>query len=106
MLMNPTFASHIEAVPKPFAFLKEATPFVEKGLVTQRKRPGIHVFLENDIPRHVGANEKSSAKAPRPHYSEPLHSDMRIQDGPSSPQVTGDLQYGRGTGAASKRSCL
>ena len=38
--MNSTFASHIEAVPKLFALLKEATPFVEKGLAAQRKRAG------------------------------------------------------------------
>src|SRR6266851_4767123 len=54
MLINPIFASHIEAVPKLFALLKEATPFIEKGVATQRKRAGTYVFFENDVPQHVG----------------------------------------------------
>jgi hypothetical protein len=54
MLMNPIFASHIEAVPNLFAVLNEATPFVEKGLVAQRKLAGIYTFFENGIPLHVG----------------------------------------------------
>jgi hypothetical protein len=52
--MNPIFVSHIEAVPKLFALLREAVPFVEKGLATQRKRAGIYAFFENDDPQHVG----------------------------------------------------
>jgi hypothetical protein len=52
--MNPTFASHIEAVPKLFALLKEANPFVEKGLVAQGKRTGIYAFFENGTPQYVG----------------------------------------------------
>jgi hypothetical protein len=52
--MNPTFASHIDAVPKLFASLKEAMPFLEKGLVSQRKRVGIYAFFENEVPQYVG----------------------------------------------------
>ena len=58
MLMDSTFASHIAAVPKLFALLKEATPFVEKGLAAQRKRAGIYVFFENDVPQHVGRKRR------------------------------------------------
>ena len=52
--MNPTFASHIEAVPRLFGLLTEALPFIEKGLATQCKRAGIYAFFENDAPQHVG----------------------------------------------------
>jgi putative restriction endonuclease len=52
--MNPIFATHIETVPKLFSVLREATPFVEKGLVAQRKRAGIYAFFENNVPQYVG----------------------------------------------------
>jgi hypothetical protein len=53
-VINPIFASHIEAVPKLFALLKEAMPFVEKGVTAQGKRAGIYAFFENGVPQHVG----------------------------------------------------
>jgi len=52
--MNPTFASHVEEVPKLFALLKESVPFVEKRLIAQGKRAGIYAFFENDAPQYVG----------------------------------------------------
>jgi GIY-YIG catalytic domain len=53
-LMNPIFASYIEQVPRLFALLREATPFVEKGSNAQGKRAGIYAFFENGTPQYVG----------------------------------------------------
>jgi hypothetical protein len=67
-LMNPTFASRAEAVPKLFAVLKESAPFVEKGLIAQGKRAGIYAFFENDAPQYVGRTRNRQQRL-RDHIS-------------------------------------
>jgi hypothetical protein len=66
--MNPILASHIEPVPKLFALLKKAQPFIEKGLTTRGKRAGIYAFFENGAPQFVGRTRNLQQKL-RGHIS-------------------------------------
>jgi hypothetical protein len=106
MLINPTFASHIEAVPKLFAVLKEAMPFVEKGLVTQRQRAGIYAFFENEIPLYVGRTRNLQQRI-RGHISVSHFSATFVfKMARRKLGASGNLQCGWSTSAASERSCV
>jgi hypothetical protein len=71
--MNSTFQTAATAAPQLFARLMASAPFLEKGIVTQKGRPGIYVLFEGGTPVHVGRTRNLGGRLrghiTRSHYS-------------------------------------
>ena len=52
--MNMHFQKATEGIPELFRKLLASDPFTKKGIATQKGRPGVYAFFENEFPVHVG----------------------------------------------------
>jgi hypothetical protein len=71
--MNLQFQQAAEAVPKLFEDLMSSVPFEAKGIVSQKRRAGIYLFLEGGKPVHIGRTRDLGGRLrghiTRSHYS-------------------------------------
>lgn len=71
--MNQLFQQATAAIPQLFEQLMDSPPFEAKGIVSQKKKAGIYLFLENGKPVHIGRTRDLGGRLrghiSRSHYS-------------------------------------
>jgi hypothetical protein len=66
--MNEHFRLATEGIPELFNRLVASEPFTAKGIAAQKGKPGVYVFLEDDVPVHAGRTRNLAGRL-RGHIS-------------------------------------